>query len=65
MWLCRDKKKEQLIEQFVVCVVFRYLIEIAKIYNIEYEPDPLVMRDDARPIGKICCIYKFVVYFLL
>lgn len=29
----------------------RYLIEIAKIYNIEYEPDPQVMREDQRPIG--------------
>lgn len=31
----------------------RYLIEIAKIYNIEYEPDPQVMKDDNRPIGNL------------
>lgn len=30
----------------------RYLIEIAKIYNIPYEPDPEVMKEDLRPIGK-------------
>lgn len=30
---------------------YRYLIEIAKIYNIEYEPDPQVMREDSRPTG--------------
>lgn len=29
----------------------RYLIEIAKIYNIEYEPDPQVMIEDHRPTG--------------
>lgn len=29
----------------------RYLIEIAKIYNIQYEPDPQVMREEGRPIG--------------
>lgn len=31
---------------------FRYLIEIAKIYNIEYEPDPQVMQEENRPVGK-------------
>lgn len=37
----------------IISTVFarRYLIEIAKIYNIEYEPDPQVMREDNRPIG--------------
>lgn len=29
----------------------RYLIEIAKIYNIEYEPDPHVMLEASRPAG--------------
>jgi vacuolar protein sorting-associated protein IST1 len=32
-------------------LVEKYLIEIAKIYNIEYEPDPQVMKDDARSDG--------------
>lgn len=32
---------------------FRYLIEIAKIYNVDYEPDPTVMKDDGRPIGNL------------
>lgn len=27
-------------------LVEKYLIEIAKIFNVEYEPDPLVMKDD-------------------
>lgn len=29
----------------------RYLIEIANIYNIEYEPDPQVMKDENRSVG--------------
>lgn len=29
----------------------RYLIEIANTYNIEYEPDPQVMKDDNQTIG--------------
>ncbi|XP_055324941.1 IST1 homolog isoform X2 [Sitodiplosis mosellana] len=32
-------------------LVEKYLIEIAKIYNIAYEPDPQVMREEGRPIG--------------
>ena len=32
-------------------LVEKYLIEIAKIYNIDYEPDPQIMKDDSRPIG--------------
>lgn len=32
-------------------LVEKYLIEIAKNYNIEYEPDPQVMKDDQHPIG--------------
>lgn len=27
------------------------MIEIAKIYNIEYEPDPQVMNNDSKPDG--------------
>lgn len=37
---------------FFICYNFRYLIEIAKNYNIEYEPDPQVMKEELRPIGK-------------
>lgn len=33
-------------------LVEKYLIEIAKNYNIEYEPDPQVMKEDLRSIGK-------------
>lgn len=33
--------------------VCRYLIEIAKIYHIEYEPDPQVMIEDRRPVGTL------------
>lgn len=29
-------------------LVEKYLIEIAKIYNIEYEPDPQIMKDDQK-----------------
>ncbi|XP_031620956.1 IST1 homolog isoform X3 [Contarinia nasturtii] len=32
-------------------LVEKYLIEIAKIYNIEYEPDPQVMKEEGRPLG--------------
>lgn len=32
-------------------LVEKYLIEIANIYNIEYEPDPQVMEGDKREIG--------------
>ncbi|XP_026478581.1 IST1 homolog [Ctenocephalides felis] len=32
-------------------LVEKYLIEIAKIYNIDYQPDPEIMREDNRPIG--------------
>uniref|UniRef100_A0A8W7P315 IST1 homolog n=1 Tax=Anopheles coluzzii TaxID=1518534 RepID=A0A8W7P315_ANOCL len=31
-------------------LVEKYLIEIAKIFNVEYEPDPLVMKDDHSSI---------------
>lgn len=31
--------------------VSRYLIEIAKIFNVEYEPDPEVMQEQPRPLG--------------
>lgn len=30
----------------------RYLIEIAKIYNIDYEPDPQVIKDEDDEIGR-------------
>ncbi|XP_037905320.1 IST1 homolog isoform X3 [Hermetia illucens] len=32
-------------------LVEKYIVEIAKNYNIEYEPDPQVMKDDQKPIG--------------
>jgi vacuolar protein sorting-associated protein IST1 len=32
-------------------LVEKYLIEIAKIYNIDYEPDQSIMKDDHRPEG--------------
>lgn len=32
-------------------LVEKYLIEIAKIFNVEYEPDPQVMKSDSRPEG--------------
>lgn len=32
-------------------LVEKYLIEIAKNYNIEYEPDPQVMKDDPQTMG--------------
>ncbi|XP_065085769.1 IST1 homolog isoform X1 [Ochlerotatus camptorhynchus] len=32
-------------------LVEKYLIEIAKIFNVEYEPDPLVMKDDKPNLG--------------
>ncbi|KAJ9584410.1 hypothetical protein L9F63_021248, partial [Diploptera punctata] len=32
-------------------LVEKYLIEIAKNYNIEYEPDPQVMKEDQQGIG--------------
>ncbi|KAK7865778.1 hypothetical protein R5R35_002102 [Gryllus longicercus] len=32
-------------------LVEKYLIEIAKNYNIEYEPDPQIMKDDPSTIG--------------
>lgn len=38
-------------------LVEKYLIEIAKNYNIEYEPDPQVMKEDLRSIGR-CMIYS-------
>uniref|UniRef100_A0A182JSY6 IST1 homolog n=1 Tax=Anopheles christyi TaxID=43041 RepID=A0A182JSY6_9DIPT len=31
-------------------LVEKYLIEIAKIFNVDYEPDPLVMKDDRSSI---------------
>uniref|UniRef100_A0A182QT03 IST1 homolog n=1 Tax=Anopheles farauti TaxID=69004 RepID=A0A182QT03_9DIPT len=31
-------------------LVEKYLIEIAKIFNVDYEPDPLVMKDDRSNI---------------
>lgn len=34
-------------------LVEKYLIEIAKNYNIEYEPDPQVMKEDIRSIGML------------
>lgn len=34
-------------------LVEKYLVEIAKIYNIDYEPDPAVMRE-SEPPGKRC-----------
>lgn len=36
---------------YILCIRCRYLIEIASIYNIEYEPDPQVMKDENRPVG--------------
>lgn len=33
-------------------LVEKYLIEIAAIYNITYEPDPQVIKDD-EPSGKL------------
>lgn len=38
-------------------LVEKYLIEIAKIYNIDYQPDPEIMREDNRPIGKLHILY--------
>lgn len=32
-------------------LVEKYLIEIAKIYNIDYEPDQSIMKSDSRPEG--------------
>lgn len=32
-------------------LVEKYLIEIAKIFNIDYEPDQSIMKDDSRPDG--------------
>ncbi|XP_046980934.1 IST1 homolog [Schistocerca americana] len=32
-------------------LVEKYLIEIAKNYDIEYQPDPQVMEEDLRPVG--------------
>lgn len=32
-------------------LVEKYLIEIAKIYNIDYEPDQSIMKDDSRSDG--------------
>lgn len=32
-------------------LVEKYLIEIAKIFNVEYEPDPLIMKDDKPHTG--------------
>lgn len=32
-------------------LVEKYLIEIAKIFNIDYEPDQSIMKDDSRPEG--------------
>lgn len=32
-------------------LVEKYLIEIAKIYNIDYEPDQSILKDDTRPEG--------------
>lgn len=32
-------------------LVEKYLIEIAKIFNVDYEPDPLVMKDDKSNAG--------------
>lgn len=29
----------------------RYLIEIAKIFNVEYEPDQQVLQEEPRPLG--------------
>ncbi|XP_058120842.1 IST1 homolog [Anopheles ziemanni] len=31
-------------------LVEKYLIEIAKIFNVDYEPDPLIMKDDRSSI---------------
>lgn len=49
----------------IISTVFarRYLIEIAKIYNIEYEPDPQVMREDNRPIGMTIINQLFETFF--
>lgn len=33
-------------------LVEKYLIEIAKIFNVDYEPDPLVMKDDRPSPGN-------------
>lgn len=34
-------------------LVEKYLIEIAKIFNIDYEPDQSIMKDDSRPDGYL------------